>query len=84
MNRTRRTLSLFLIKTLLMGSGLAHAQSQQNASTTRRRETNIAAQTGGTPGRIAKFTDSRSVGDSNITEDSSGNIGIGTTLPTSR
>ena len=83
MNRTRRTFSLFLIKTLLMGSGLAHAQSQQNASTPRKRETNIAAQTSGTPGRIAKFSDSRSVSDSNITEDSSGNIGIGTTLPTS-
>ena len=37
-----------------------------------------------TPGRIAKFTSTKAVGDSNITEDSNGNIGIGTALPTSR
>ncbi len=36
-----------------------------------------------TPGRIAKFTGSKSLGDTNITEDDSGKIGIGTTLPTS-
>ena len=84
MYRTRRIISLFLIKTAVFGCGLVHGQSPQNASTTRRHETSIAAPTGGTPGRIAKFTDSKSVGDSNITEDSSGNIGIGTALPTSR
>ena len=39
---------------------------------------------GNTPGRIAKFTTTKLLGDSNITEDDSGNIGIGTTLPTSR
>jgi hypothetical protein len=39
---------------------------------------------GNTPGRIAKFTTTKAVGDSNIIEDSNGNIGIGTTLPTSR
>jgi hypothetical protein len=38
---------------------------------------------GNTPGRIAKFTTTKAVGDSNITEDNNGNIGIGTTLPTS-
>src|SRR5262245_57176201 len=36
-----------------------------------------------TPGRIAKFTSTKAVGDSNITEDNEGNIGIGTKLPTS-
>ena len=43
-----------------------------------------APQAANTPGRIAKFTTNKAVGDSNITEDDSGNIGIGTTLPTSR
>jgi hypothetical protein len=33
---------------------------------------------------IAKFTGTKTIGDSNITEDASGNIGIGTTLPTSQ
>jgi hypothetical protein len=42
-----------------------------------------AAPSGNTPGRIAKFTSTKAVGDSNITEDASGRIGIGTTLPTS-
>jgi hypothetical protein len=42
------------------------------------------APSGNTPGRIAKFTTTKAVGDSNITEDANGNIGIGTTLPTSR
>jgi hypothetical protein len=82
MHRTHRIISLFLIKVLL-GSGLAQGQSQQNASTTRKRETTTATQVVSTPGRIAKFTDSKFIGDSNITEDNSGNIGIGTTLPTS-
>ena len=40
-------------------------------------------QAGNTPGRIAKFTTTKAVGDSNITEDNNGNIGIGTALPTS-
>jgi len=44
----------------------------------------VAPQAGNTPGRIAKFTTTKAVGDSNITEDDNGNIGIGTTLPTSR
>ena len=40
-------------------------------------------QAANTPGRIAKFTTTKAVGDSNITEGNNGNIGIGTTLPTS-
>ena len=46
-------------------------------------ETTAGPQAGNTPGRIAKFTTTKAVGDSNIAEDASGNIGIGTTLPTS-
>ena len=83
MHRTHRIISLFLIKVLL-GSGLALGQSQKTASTTLKHETSAATQALSTPGRIAKFTGTKTIGDSNITEDNSGNIGIGTTLPTSR
>ena len=84
MSGAHRIISLFLITTTLLGSALARGQSQQNASTTRKRETTAAAPGGSTPGRIAKFTGTKSLGDSNITEDDSGKIGIGTTLPTSQ
>jgi hypothetical protein len=43
-----------------------------------------AAQTSGTPGKIAKFKSSTTLGDSVITEDKDGRVGIGTALPTSR
>jgi hypothetical protein len=49
----------------------------------RNQTTAAPPQAGNTPGRIAKFTSTKAVGDSNITEDNNGNIGIGTTLPTS-
>jgi hypothetical protein len=42
------------------------------------------AQTSGTPGKIAKFKSSTILGDSAITEDKFGNVGIGATLPTSK
>ena len=83
MSRTHRIISLVVITAALLGSALAQGQSQQNPSTVRKRETTAATQVVSTPGRIAKFTDSRFIGDSNITEDDSGKIGIGTTLPTS-
>lgn len=83
MSRKYRIISLFLIKVLL-GSGLAQGQSQKNASTTLKPETSAATQALSTAGRIAKFTGTKTIGDSNITEDASGNIGIGTTLPTSQ
>ena len=83
MRITRRIISLFVITAALLGS-LAQGQSQQNASTTRKRETTAATQVVNTPGRIAKFTDGRFIGDSNITEDESGKIGINTSLPTSQ
>jgi hypothetical protein len=42
------------------------------------------AQTSGTPGKIAKFKSPNALGDSVITEDKDGRVGIGTALPTSR
>jgi hypothetical protein len=42
------------------------------------------AQTSGTPGKIAKFKSSTTLGDSAITEDKDGRVGIGTSLPTSK
>jgi hypothetical protein len=83
MSRTYRIISLFLITAVLMGSAPAQGQAQKNASTTLKPETSAATQALSTPGRIAKFTGTKTIGDSNITEDNSGNIGIGTTLPTS-
>src|SRR4030095_10690403 len=84
MHRILRTISLSGLTTFLLVNALAQGQSQQNASTTLKRETTAATQALSTPGRIAKFTGTKTVGDSNITEDASGNIGIGTTLPTSQ
>jgi hypothetical protein len=42
------------------------------------------AQTTGTPGKIAKFKSSTTLGDSVITEDKFGKVGIGTDTPTSK
>jgi hypothetical protein len=82
MRKASRIISLFLIK--MMCFATVHGQSQQTQSTARKGETTASAQNASTPGRIAKFTARGNVGDSNITEDESGNIGIGTTLPTSK
>jgi hypothetical protein len=83
-NRTLRTISLSVITALLLGSALAQGQQQEDASITAKRKTGVAAQGNSTPGRIAKFTDAKFIGDSNITEDDNGRIGIGTTLPSSQ
>ena len=65
---------------LLAAYAVGHAQTAAKNHQTPAR---AAAQGGNTPGRIAKFTTTKAVGDSNVAEDDSGNIGIGTTLPTS-
>ena len=62
----------------------AYAADAQTDSKNHQSQVPAAAPSGNTPGRIAKFTATKAVGDSNITEDANGNIGIGTTLPTSR
>jgi hypothetical protein len=59
----------------LLASTVAQARPQQRAQN--------QTQSSNTPGRIAKFKTPGSVTDANITEDDAGNIGIGTTLPTS-
>jgi len=66
--------------TILLTSALAPGQ-QKNASPTASQAS--AAAQNNTPGRIAKFNERGFVGDANITQDSSGKIGIGTTTPTS-
>ena len=83
MNKMPKTISLALMALLSCGSILAQGP-QQNVSPKAKGQTGIAAPVAGnTPGRIAKFTGSKTVGDSNITEDNEGKIGVGTTLPTS-
>ena len=85
MNRTLRTISIAMITVFLLASAGAQGQSQQKAAPKAQSQTSAAGPAGGnTPGRIAKFTGTKSVGDSNMTEDDSGRIGIGTTLPTSQ
>ena len=84
MSRTHKIISLFLIIGALLGSAPAQGQSQKNVSNTVKSEASAATQALSTPGRIAKFTGTKTIGDSNITEDNSGKIGIGTTLPTSQ
>src|SRR5438128_147861 len=83
MNRIRKSVSTILLAASLLASAAAQDRSQQKASQNKATTPAAAAPQGGTPGRIAKFTDTRFVGDSNITEDNSGKVGIGTTIPTS-
>jgi len=82
-DKTFKIISLAVTMTLLLASTLAQGQPHQKGAPKAQSETSAAAQGGNTPGRIAKFTSTKSLGDANITEDDSGKIGIGTTLPTS-
>jgi hypothetical protein len=81
--RLKKIISLAVMTVSLLTSALAQNQPQQKASPNAQPQTSVVPQATNTPGRIAKFTGTKTVGDSNITEDSAGNIGIGTTLPTS-
>jgi hypothetical protein len=80
-NLIRKSGALTCAVILLATYAVAFAQS---AAKNQQSRVPAAAQNGSTPGRIAKFTTAKTVGDSNITEDDNGNIGIGTTLPISR
>src|SRR5215813_7091663 len=63
---------------------LAQTQSKQKAKRDNLQLTAGTPVTGsGTVGRISKWLSLNSVGDSNITEDKFGKVGIGTTTPTS-
>ena len=73
-----------VLSALLLVSGVMQGRPQQSGAAKTKSQNGTAAQSSNTPGRIAKFTDSKFVGDSNITEDESGRIGVGTTLPTSQ
>src|SRR5262249_29509597 len=77
-----RIISLTVITTLLLASAFAQSKQQQKTAPKADNQTSAAAP-GGTSGRIVKFTITKALGDSNITEDGSGKIGIGTTLPSS-
>ena len=81
--RGLKTISMAVMAAILLASAVARGQQQQSDSPKARRQTTPAAQGGNTPGRIAKFKTPGSVTDANITEDESGNIGIGTALPSS-
>src|SRR5215218_3715891 len=83
-NRALKTISVAVMTAILLAPAIVQGRAQQSASPKAKPQAGAAVQGSNTPGRIAKFTDSRFLGDSNITEDDSGNIGIGTALPTSQ
>ena len=82
-SRALKIVSIAVMTASLLVSSVAQGRPQQNDSPKAARQTGAAAQGGNTPGRIAKFKTPGSLTDANITEDDSGNIGIGTTLPSS-
>ena len=73
-----------VLSALLLLSGVMQGRPQHSGAAKTQSQNGNAAQGNGTPGRISKFIDNKSLGDSNITEDESGRIGVGTTLPTSQ
>src|SRR5215475_2192065 len=72
----RRIFPILVIGTLLMG----HAAAQQKDSSILKPKTTAAT---GTANRVAKYVATGVLGDSNITEDKLGNVGIGTSTPDS-
>jgi hypothetical protein len=75
-NRTRSIIALAALAAFLPAPGMAQSRTQQGAA-------NAGSGTSGTPGRIARFTTSKNLGDSVITQSDAGNVGVGTTAPTS-
>ena len=87
----RRTFSLLLITIVL----LANSAYAQEPAVKKSKNQTVAPQAGsspviggGTPGRLSKWTgvfgtDTYTLGNSNVFEDKNGNVGIGTTTPTS-
>jgi len=84
LNKILKIISVATMAASLLASALAQSQQQRTASSKANGQTGAAAAPGNTPGRIVKFTGTKSFGDSNITESDSGKIGIGITLPTSQ
>ncbi len=82
MKPTFRAISLALIAAFAPASGLAQGAPQRRGSA--EDEGRAAGPSRATPGRIPKFVDIRkNLGDSNIIEDTTGKIGVGTATPTS-
>src|SRR5215510_10285373 len=82
LNRVRKIISLAVKTALFLASALA--QDKPNAAPAAKRQKGTAADDS-TPGRIPKCTGkNKALGESNITEDESGDIGIGTTLAPSK
>src|SRR5262245_31990608 len=77
MNRISKSISLALMMLSLLST--TPAQQRDTSSTI----TPPPAVTSGTVGRIAKFITIDALGNSNMSEDKFGKIGIGTTSPTS-
>jgi hypothetical protein len=91
MKKTFRTLSTLIITLLVLLIGYSNAQTQNkkqklNESTAQSTAAGSASTvTGfGTTGQLVKWTSLNTVGDSIITEDKNGKIGIGTLTPTSK
>jgi hypothetical protein len=84
MNSTLKSISAAVLAAFVLVSEVAQGRPQQSGSAKTKSQTAAAGQSSNTPGRLAKFTDGKFLGDSNITEDDSGKIGIGTNLPTSQ
>lgn len=78
-NRKLESISSAVIIVFMLASAVVEGRPQQKAT-----QNQSVVQSTNTAGRIAKFTGPKTLGDSNITEDSDGKIGIGTTLPTSQ
>src|SRR5215475_491860 len=70
-------ISLVVMMASLLAPALAQGQQQQKATSKTKNQTEAASPGAATPGRIAKFTGTKSLVDSNITEDDSGKIGVG-------
>jgi hypothetical protein len=90
MQKRQPLFTIILILTLLMSSSFAQQAARKERSKAAAPQAAGNAVTGsGTPGRVSKWTgvdgsNSYSLGNSSITDDKFGNVGIGTTLPTAR
>ena len=91
MKKTVKTLASLIFMMLALLVGYANAQSQDRKSTSAGK-TNVVPAAGsaagvtgnGTTGQLVKWTSLSTLGDSTISEDKFGKIGIGTTAPTSK
>ena len=93
-DKIRLTISALMWAALLLGaySALAHAQASavhdrnaaKKSGAVQPTRVNLSADGTGTAGHLSKWIGSTSLGDSGITENKSGQVGIGTTAPTSK